>query len=304
MSMDRFLLCRPSGGLYDMLCQIGLCCEYADKWKRLVVVDTNHVSTRYFRDRFSNYFISQRRNLVLDISGFARRLENMPLLPAELSGRLHDYVAVAGEPCKSMVDQATGVPLTFDFSRDHEAPLLVHHTWGRTPYPLDALARMRLHPAIRHEVIGRLREIGPDFTGLHIRATDYQTDYRTGIAELRGKLAGPVFLATDNRAVLDFMRTECPEAEIYSFSRLPAHGQPLHDLKGRAEDVYESNRDAIADVMVLAHATRLNAFRLRPNPMGASLSGYSMLAFALRKHRGLLARIMSAARLDQPAPAM
>lgn len=268
------------------------------------MVDTNHASTRYFRDRFSNYFISLRPNIALDISGFANRLERLPLIPAELSGRLHDYAAVPGALGQTMVDEATGVPLTFDFSRDHDTPLLVHHTWGRTQHLLDALVRMRLHPAIRDEVIRRLRALGDDFTGIHIRATDYQSDYHAGIAELRGKLSGPVFLATDNREALDLVRAECPEADIYSFSRLPAGGKPLHDLREETGDTYEVNRDAIVDAVVLAHAKRLTAFRLKPNDLGVAQSGYSLLAFALKQRKRLLAQLMSGAPLDHPAPAL
>lgn len=290
---ERFLLCRPAGGFYDMLCQIGACCVYADKWNRIVLVDTSHPTTEYFRDRFSNYFGSLRRNLVLDISGIRRFLAKLPVHPAELSGRLHEYVAVAGKPCGPMVDQATGIPLTFDFTRDHDHPLLVHHTWGRSRFPLQALERMRLHPALRLEVIRRMKEIGAPFTGLHVRATDYQTDYRAGIADLKGKLAGPVFVATDNRQVLDFIRAECPDADVYSFSSLPEEGRPLHDLSRQKGDVYEINRDAIVDVLMLAHAKTLYAFRLQPNPLGANLSGYSRLAFDLRRNRQLLDRLMS-----------
>ena len=276
-----------------MLCQIGSCCVYADRWNRIVLVDTSHSTTEYFRDRFSNYFRSLRRNLVLDISGIRGRLAKLPMHPAQLSGRLHEYAAVAGRPGGPMVDQATGIPLTFDFARNHDHPLLVHHTWGRSRFPLQALERMRPLPAIRLEVARRMKEIGAPFTALHVRATDYQTDYRTGIAALKDKLVGPVFVATDNRQVLDFIRAECPDADIHSFSSLPEEGHPLHNLGGRKGDVYEINRDAIVDVLMLAHAKALYAFRLQPNLLGARMSGYSRLAFDLRNNRQLLAGLMS-----------
>lgn len=285
-----------------MLCQIGACWKYSKKWNRVLLVDTNHPKTRYFRDRFSNYFVTLNPDLILDISILSARLADLPVIPAQLSGRVHDYVAVAGKTGHSMVDEATGIDLTFDFSRDHDVPLLVHHTWGRTLHPLEALAQMRLHPAIRHEVRARLDQIGGEFTALHVRATDYQSDYRQGISELRSKLTGRVFLGTDNPEVLDFARAECPDAEIYSFSRLPEDGKPLHDLGDRTDDSYEANRDAIVDVILLAHSKTLFALRLQENRLGAALSGYSLLALSLKKHPALLGQLMSSERLDHIAP--
>ena len=92
MSADRRLvLCRPLGGLNDILCQIELACTYAERFGRTVVVDTAEHSDRYFRDLFSNYFQSARTNLVLGLDAIRRRLDVLDTVPTFLAGRVSRY---------------------------------------------------------------------------------------------------------------------------------------------------------------------------------------------------------------------
>src|SRR5947209_3468047 len=67
LSKDRLLLCRPQGGLNDMLCQIEKCCQYADRVGRTVIVDTDYARSApaTFKDHLSKYFVSLRVGLVL-----------------------------------------------------------------------------------------------------------------------------------------------------------------------------------------------------------------------------------------------
>jgi hypothetical protein len=39
--LPRLLVCRPQGGLKDMLCQIEQCCRYAERFDRTVLVETD-----------------------------------------------------------------------------------------------------------------------------------------------------------------------------------------------------------------------------------------------------------------------
>lgn len=301
MGDDRFLLCRPAGGLYDMLCQIAMACAYADRFGRIVVVDTNYATTPYFREPFSRYFESLDPRLLLDTDRVGATLDGLATFPPEVAGSLWSYAVETrktrlnlGAEFGMLCDARSGVPLTFDFRRDYPQPLLLHHSWGRNEYIMAALSRLRLRPAMRDEVMARLRHIGGPFDAIHIRATDYQTEYRELLSQVRPNLgARPVFLATDNAEVVRHLRAEWPDIRVRSFSRLPDNGgKPLHDLGADDTDIAQRNRDAIADALVLAHASHIHAFYLKPNSYGTTVSGFTLLAKRLAKEKTVLNRMM------------
>ena len=64
---QRLLLCRPQGGLNDMLCQVEACCRYGERSGRSVIVDTNYAGSTYFRDDLRNYFRSRHGKLILGL---------------------------------------------------------------------------------------------------------------------------------------------------------------------------------------------------------------------------------------------
>jgi len=67
--MPRYVLCRPLGGLNDILCQIERCCRYAVRFDRIVVVETDFPRTIYFADAFDRYFESRDPALILSAEG-------------------------------------------------------------------------------------------------------------------------------------------------------------------------------------------------------------------------------------------
>jgi hypothetical protein len=295
MSQPRLLLCRPQGGLNDTLCQIEKACRYAERFDRTVVVETDSYRTVTFGDRFSNYFISRQSRLVLDAAELRARFDELDVLPAQIRGRVTTYTPVYSASANNLADETTGQTLSFDFRRDHAQPLLVHHAWGGGDISLKALGRMRLHPDLGDLLARRLASIGPRFVGVHIRHTDYRTSYRAQLPSLARKLKGPIFIATDNRAVLADCRDVFGAERVHSFARLPEEaGQPAHALTPDRVD-YESNADAILDLLMLAHARRIVRFKLDANKIRSIYSGYSRLAINLKRSprilNGLLGRI-------------
>jgi hypothetical protein len=295
MNDHRFLLCRPASGLFDIFSQIGAAINYARNHRRVVIIDTNPPGAGYFRDRFSNYFTSLNRNLILHIDNHIELLNRLPTIPPSVAGRIDRYIAVYDEARRGYVDDASGTPLALDFSRDYEQPLLIHHAGGRSQhFFMIPLANMRLSKPVRDEIVLRLARIGGPFNGIHIRATDYQTDYRRGLEELRQELVGKLFVATDNREALAYVREQCRNADIYSFAQLPQQpGRPLHRCP-EPHLIWQTNLDAIADVIMLAHAKQLYYFSLMPNRSGVVISGYSHLARCLKERPELVSQLMHA----------
>src|SRR5438309_1785536 len=145
MTAGRLVLCRPQGGLNDILCQIERVCRYAERHDRMVVVDTDYAHARSFRDRLSEYFVSRQRNLILNADPIAATLDQRAVFPPHLAGRMTRYETRYDFQRFKFVEADSGEPTSFDFTRDYDEPLLVHHDSGGGVVSLNALARLRLH---------------------------------------------------------------------------------------------------------------------------------------------------------------
>ena len=298
MNLDRVVLCRPQGGLNDILCQIERVCRYAERFDRTVIIDTNYHSTRYIKDQFSRYFVSRQKRVILDSTEIESRLRNVSVVPSFLASDCHRYDAHFDWEMGRFVESTTRKPITFDFSKDYAEPLLVHHASGRKDgNSVAALSRLRLQDDLREELVKRLKSIGQNYVSIHVRNTDYTTDYRSMLNQLKAHPAllscEKLFVATDDIACLRFFRNMFPDIKIISFSELSQEsGRPIHPLSER-DDVYERNRDAILDLLMLACSSSFIFLQLNENRWGARYSGFSILARDLLNSKKILAGLIS-----------
>jgi hypothetical protein len=272
MDKNRLLLCRPQGGLNDILCQIERCCQYADRFRRTVIVDTNYHCARAFKDHFSRYFVSLRAGLVLNADEIRDYTDDIDVFPNFITGKVSSYYARPDKLKTDYIEEQSGRALTFEFDKDYSERLLVHHASGGGTISLAALSRMRVHDAITDILWKRQRLIGPEYTALHIRNTDYRTEYEQPIVELKSKIRGSLFVATDNRSTIEHCKSAFGTERVFSFAKLPAEaGKPIHKTDDRT-GAYETNSDAILDLLMLALSKELYLFKLMANPYGLSYS--------------------------------
>jgi hypothetical protein len=293
MTTERLLLCRPLGGLNDMLCQIDLACRYAERFDRTVIVDTKYQSKTYFRDSFSNYFVSRRDRLVLNADEVFGRLDELDVFPQFLAGRVSSYGVRFDGKSHRFVEGDTGLAPTFDSSRDYDQPLLVHHSSGGGTNGIGALGGLRLQDALVEVLVQRLGQVGRGYSGVHVRNTDYKAKYEKTMVSGKIDLAHPIFLATDNRDTLAWFRSIFGPERIHAFARLPdVAGERLHHIDDPTQ-AFERNRDSILDLVMLALASRLYLFELQPNAYGAKYSGFSVLAANLHNAKPVLRTLIS-----------
>jgi hypothetical protein len=293
-AQKRLLLCRPQGGLNDILSEIGKCINYATRFNRTVVVETDYHDLTHFNDRFTNYFVSTDNSLVLDALSVRSKFDQLAVAPQFITGRVNSY---KGKQNPVGMDLATEQLVTFDFNQDYSEPLLVHHSNGQQKgrNSLVALTHLQLGEKLKAELNNRLAKLGADYTAVHIRHTDYKTDYERRVMKLKPKIGGRVFVATDNRDVVTFCKSVFGSANVLSFSKLPEDsGVPLHYLRG-SDGAFDRNSDAILDLFTLALAKdyyfyprMTDRFRLAPR-----YSGFSILADRLRHEPGLLHQVVS-----------
>lgn len=296
---NKYLLCRPQGGLNDMLCQIEKCCRYAELTSRTVIVDTAYAHSDYFRDKFSRYFSSRQRRLFLTPNGQVGDLDAMQVFPEFLQGRLNSYETSRDNKHPIYCDTATAQPITFNFNQNYAQPLLVHHQEGGGRLSGYALLRLTLTRSLLDELISRIKTIGGPWVGVHVRNTDYSTDYELLLNQLKQTSVSRIFLATDSLEVKSRFESELKNTTVYSFSnRLSADGKPVHFMRDLKDDlVFNSNCDAILDLVMLGLSQRLLFQKIQPNEYGASYSGYALLAQHLYSARIVLRHLISDPRI-------
>jgi hypothetical protein len=292
MTKERLVLCRPLGGLNDILCQIERVCRYGDNFGRNVVIDTDYHCTRSFQDKFSKYFVAMKDGLVLDADAIGDRMADTDVAPDFIAGRVGRYMTRYAPNAEIFVEQDTGRAVTFDFTKDHPERLLVHHGEGGGALSVFALSRLSLGDNLIAVLRQRLSQIGRPYTAIHIRHTDYKCEYEEWIERHKAEIEGPLFVASDNRDSIAYCKIVFGAERVYSFAALPeVAGQVLH-LRCDRVRAYEQNSDAILDLMMLALSKRLHLLELLPNLNGARLSGFSTLAANLKRAPAILDQLL------------
>jgi len=230
-------------------------------------------------------------------------LKNVDVFPNFLGNDLVRYDANFDRDLGYFVKKNTRQPITFDFNKDYNEPLLVHHASGRLHRTsVAALSRLRLHKNLGDELSKRLRSIGSNYVSVHIRNTDYTTNYQPLLNQLKGHNAlrdcESLFVATDDIACLAFCRDLFRSINIVSFSKLPQETRrAIHRLSER-DDIFERNRDAILDLLMLALSHKFIFFEINQNRWGAKYSGFSILALDLRNSMTVLNELISKTEID------
>lgn len=312
MDSERLLLVRPCEGLNDMLCQIAKCHKYAKKFNRVVIVDSAFRGKDYVFNALEKYFVSLSDTLILDFERYKPLTEKLAVKPAFVSGRVNNYVGVYKADGVGFVETVTGQRLTFDFSRDHQEGLLLHHACGGGDASMKCLSQMRIQPAILDEIFKRVQAIGRPYNAFHIRNTDFKTAYLQQIKKL-GDFSPdvPLFVATDSRKALQDLKANLPRHQIFSFSELPENdNQPLHKLI-TDDSSHQRSVDALCDLIMLSLARKfrystaigevryLGFIKIRRTIMR---SGYARLAQLLKRKPAVLNTLLTTEMMRKLAP--
>jgi hypothetical protein len=288
----RILLCRPRGGLTDILSQIEKCCRYAERTNRAVIVDTKFGADS-FGDGFDRYFVSRQTQLFLKAGDFHPVFDSASTFPPCLQGRVSSYNSDYDGAERMFVERETRQPLTFDFGKHYPHDLLVHQEARRLPIAVSVFMRLRLQPQLTRELLSRFSKIGGPYLGVHIRHTDYRSDYHPVIGRIAAAAVTKVFLATDNQQVLDEFRVSLPRKKIFSFAEeLSVDGMPIHYRSSASGDVFRRNCDAILDLLLLALSGSIVSADITNSPSRFKKSGFMVLATQLTNQKRYLSELL------------
>lgn len=275
-----------------MLCQVGKCAAYAEKHGRVLVIDTGPVA---FGIGLETYFEPLVPGIVFATPGLLGALSRLDVYPHALRERVNTYAAHYSGERRNFVLDGSGEPISFDFGQDYAEPLLVHHACGGGLLSLEALRRFRLKPDMVEGFYARIRVVGKSYAGVHVRHTDYRTDYPGFFDTIADRIPQDrIVVCTDNREVLDYARAIFG-VRVHNFADLPdMGGRPLH--YDNQLDRHSINSNSILDLITLARARRLYLARVSQG----HYSGYSRLAAALNQNQQLVDQLLGRARPERP----
>ncbi len=290
----RYLLCRPIGGLNDILNQVARCFEYSRITSRTLVIDTNYVYSTHFQLNFKDIFIQFGSENAFYTPSEVKFRDSSSTMPVCLPGPNYQYEVedIAG---LGLCVKGTNEVLSFDFSLDYSQDVLIHHAYGGGKFGINALARLDLAKDLKVQLQTRLEKINfdLDFIGVHIRNTDYKSDYETFLNDLSKNALKKLFLATDSLEVLNYATRVFSEDRVISFTRFSQSKDNicLHNSVDRA-NAYDRAIDAMSDLIFLSLSKEFYACPLSDG-QGAQWSGFSILAYHLRQRPDVLSRFLT-----------
>lgn len=289
--MCKYLLCRPRGGLNDTLCQIEVCWSYCEKYNRVLIIDTTRSGLRVnFSELFEN---NTRLNYEFKLSDeIFEKIKNLNCQITEIDNKLMDYKVEYSKE-NNFVTKDTKVRVSFDFEKNYDEDLLVFEQCGGGTKSIDLLSKLKLSSELR----GKFTEfiISENYESIHVRNTDYQTDYKKLFESLREPLKNKlVLICSDDLEVIESAKIILNESTIISKTSndfvekgIPLHS-PYQKLTKEQEKLLAEN--SIIDLLLLANSSKINYSNLSGYSFN-KLSGFTKLALLLNQNRELLKKL-------------
>lgn len=293
MSAIRYLICRPRGGLNDTLCQIEKCWQYAERFHRELIIDTRDSG---LMTNFFDFFVVKKSSVKVRDNFTDEELKEVnqaTCLPAFFQGDLLKPKIVFLNPQKNYVDQLTQQSATFDFRIDHSQTILVHEQSGGGTLSFVCLERLCFSKKISQSIEKVLAQIPKHYQAIHVRNTDYQTDYLYFFKKLKKRVSKKnVLICSDDHEVINYAKNTFLLTNLFSITTTinPSKNQPLH-LKRYYANQSEceiATTNALIDLIGLGLADTLYIM----NGNHGHPSGFSVLAAYLCKHKKIIAELL------------
>ena len=305
--MLKYLLCRTRSGLNDTLCQIEKSWLYATRTSRHLVIDTRQSG---LMADFGDFFIPINPDDMFRVNfslsnELVNQLNSCSAFPVEIQKKIDTYRIkwVPGE--RFYRDATTSAILSFDFEKQYEEELLVSEDVGGGNASHNAIRRVVFTNHIAEAISERIATLGESYDAIHIRNTDYLTDFESFFKNIYEQVANRrVLVCSDDARVIDFARNFFRESEILT---LPTGtnpvGKPLHYRSTYSSD--QERREAtvrsLVDLVALAGSAKLHTTTVNSQsgqPLGIR-SGFSNLCIFLNQNKSIIDNLLQSARTNQ-----
>ena len=290
---EKYVLCIPHGGLNDSLCQIELCWQYCEKEGRNLIIDLSN--SGFMIGGFFDYFAlrSVRQNVQEMNPDTLIHLNSMRCYPHAFKGRIQLISFLWRKESRKFYDQNTGQALTFDFSKKYYESLLIHQQCGGGSLSCKFFDRVDFSSHLKSIIISRLTILPSDYIAIHVRNTDYRTEYECQLKSLVEPLDGKnILVCSDDIGVFGFVRRHFSRSNVYILSEpMLSNNKPIHVKLNYEDDSARriATENVFVDLMGMAMAQKLYTF----NSVAGNRSGYSRLAHYLNENKNLLHRLLT-----------
>lgn len=264
--MKKYLICRPEGGLNDMLCRIQHCFNYCKKTNRTLIIDT--FNSKLFKDDFDIYFNVSDENIIVsntnEVSTYLLSFSN------SIFPKIDNFDVNNLKFVKSQGYFLNNIKLDFDYKKNYEESVLLFQQCGGGILSMEFFSIFSFTKLICEMLFERINQIPTNYTGFHFRGTDIKNDPEIAFSVLKN-INGPVFLASDSYSFIEKAKTQLGN-QIFTFSNIPNFlGKAIHNKTVESNLKRQLNCDAILDLIMLSLAKDVI---LPPN----TKSGFSKLA--------------------------
>ena len=191
-----------------------------------------------------------------------------------------------------------GKNLTIDLKNqiENDAQVIIHHMSGGGEGSIKSIGLFRIKNEIRSKILSKIRSIGDKYDAVHIRHTDYQTDFVSLFESMAPNLKGKRILICSDNPYVQLKGSEIFKgAEVISLNpKIVADysknkAKPLHfQWNLPTEQIFENNINLLADLIALAKANNLYIGKLENNIFKSEVSGFSKLALNLHENPNVL----------------
>jgi hypothetical protein len=260
------------------------------KYRRKLFIEAGYGS---FTDKLDKYFI-----LPSYISAKKIDFIQYPasVYPPNLKNDLYNYETIQGPYAIKIKD---GPYLHFDINKSYDEQYLIYQNYGGGEQSIDFFKRVKLKEDLRLHISSQIKKLGV-YSAVHIRNTDYQTNYKSFLGHVRDNLIHDVVVCTDSFEVQQYCKYLFGDKLILPTSIPDLGGNPLHTPTQDIDGKYKTNVDAITDLFILACSVKLYITNVtcdteyfKVTEAEAVFSGYSLLALNLHKRKGLVKRLLS-----------
>jgi hypothetical protein len=174
----KYILCRPVGGLNDILCQIEKCCRYAEKFNRILIVDT-YKSQGLLGQNFLDFFFFKdpKIHVIFTVNKYIKFLNTLTCFPPIIQNNIRKWHYFPNR-------QIT----TFNFKKNYEELLLYHESTSGGVLSHSLFNRIQLNSKVKLKVKKYLNQkLNFEYAGVHIRNTDLQSNYDDFFNEIKKK---------------------------------------------------------------------------------------------------------------------
>lgn len=289
---DRFLLCMPIGGLNDTLVQIEQCWEYAKKYNRILLIETawgTMHDSNYFSKNFDEFFsfkdtykdkVRVIYNSDYITNNMLELLDSLDCRPTYIQGSLKFY--------KKWKHRSHKV----DFSKDYVERLLIHYSGGGGDKSQSFLNKVILSDRFRKRIIPTLNTLPKDYMAIHVRHTDYRSNFQQFFEEIKKKVKKEnLLVCSDNPIVINYAKEYFTESKVFTLTTIPNY---LTTIRRNLHTIDYETRidDTFIDLFALAKSKKLFCAKVKLKNSSVK-TVYNDLLFCIFYNRVTLARIFA-----------